>query len=364
MNIVMPRTRFDEFSRAYPRTMAIIESLIARAGSDFQPKDADEFSSRMTKEEMTACITEMLAVLAADNGVPTNQAGIVFMRESLQAQGALDKVSEVFSADMLMACRFLINGQKTYYFADNLVARLAATKLTAPADVATLPFRTCLFVFDGPAIYSALSPVFKNNPAPNKPLSVYLHQADKANHIGLGIVASQRGDRPHWVSTYIARSIRLVPGETIEDAMKTEWPDGPQADWRDDAAFVRDGLSLQRIILNAILYLNSAHPDVDPAIRAFGEVPAVGAPRKERRSYEHAVRHQTSLSYIPVGFKTPAIANTAGPGVALADRILVAGHWKQQAHGPGYSLQKAIHVEPYYRGPDMAELVNKPHIVT
>ncbi len=59
-----------------------------------------------------------------------------------------------------------------------------------------------------------------------------------------------------------------------------------------------------------------------------------------------------------------ALAVEDSHGVALADRILVAGHWKQQAHGPGYSLRKAIHVEPYYRGPDMAELVNKPHIVT
>lgn len=30
---------------------------------------------------------------------------------------------------------------------------------------------------------------------------------------------------------------------------------------------------------------------------------------------------------------------------------LVAGHWKMQAHGAGRQLRRAIHVEPYWRGP-------------
>ena len=44
-------------------------------------------------------------------------------------------------------------------------------------------------------------------------------------------------------------------------------------------------------------------------------------------------------------------------------RLLVRGHWKNQAHGPGMTLRKLIHVEPYWRGPEMAELVDRPYLV-
>ncbi|MDI3289309.1 hypothetical protein [Polyangium sp. 15x6] len=31
-------------------------------------------------------------------------------------------------------------------------------------------------------------------------------------------------------------------------------------------------------------------------------------------------------------------------------QTLVAGHWKMQPHGPGFSLRRLIYVEPYGRG--------------
>lgn len=37
---------------------------------------------------------------------------------------------------------------------------------------------------------------------------------------------------------------------------------------------------------------------------------------------------------------------------------LVSGHWKQQAHGPGRTERKLIHVEPYWRGPLDAPIVS------
>jgi hypothetical protein len=40
---------------------------------------------------------------------------------------------------------------------------------------------------------------------------------------------------------------------------------------------------------------------------------------------------------------------------------LVRGHWKRQAHGPGYEQRKFIFVEPYWRGPEDGPIAMRAH---
>jgi len=51
----------------------------------------------------------------------------------------------------------------------------------------------------------------------------------------------------------------------------------------------------------------------------------------------------------------------SGKGKAPSVQSLVRGHWKKQACGPGNVLRKVIHVEPYWRGPEDAPIVTRPH---
>lgn len=46
-----------------------------------------------------------------------------------------------------------------------------------------------------------------------------------------------------------------------------------------------------------------------------------------------------------------------GPSV----QVLVRGHWKAQAFGPGLAERKIIHVEPYWRGPEDAPVAIRAH---
>ena len=47
----------------------------------------------------------------------------------------------------------------------------------------------------------------------------------------------------------------------------------------------------------------------------------------------------------------PAVRDyIAGRKRGLSVQTLVAGHWKMQPHGPGFSLRELIYVEPYWRG--------------
>ena len=57
----------------------------------------------------------------------------------------------------------------------------------------------------------------------------------------------------------------------------------------------------------------------------------------------------------------PAIRDyVSGKKRTLSVQSLVAGHWKMQAHGPGYSLRKLIYVEPYWRGESEAPILVRP----
>lgn len=50
-----------------------------------------------------------------------------------------------------------------------------------------------------------------------------------------------------------------------------------------------------------------------------------------------------------------------GTGSQLTLQSLVRGHWKMQPFGPGRSERKAIHVEPYWRGPEDAPIAVRNH---
>lgn len=50
-------------------------------------------------------------------------------------------------------------------------------------------------------------------------------------------------------------------------------------------------------------------------------------------------------------------------GQAPSVQTLVRGHQKRQPHGPGRTLRKWIHVEPYWRGPEDAPTVVRAHVM-
>jgi hypothetical protein len=42
---------------------------------------------------------------------------------------------------------------------------------------------------------------------------------------------------------------------------------------------------------------------------------------------------------------------------------LIAGHWKNQVHGPGRTGRKRIHIEPYWRGPEDAPVLPRVRVL-
>ena len=52
-----------------------------------------------------------------------------------------------------------------------------------------------------------------------------------------------------------------------------------------------------------------------------------------------------------------------GGGRVPSVRTMVRGHWRRQPHGPGSTLRKMIHIEPFWRGPEDGPMPLRSHTI-
>lgn len=116
-----------------------------------------------------------------------------------------------------------------------------------------------------------------------------------------------------------------------------------------------------KLLLNTILYLG--WPDAEQAERDDPARAALIA-RRDRVPVRSPKRGELSAKIRAMPWRPRTILGESVkpiPSTHDLRRILVAGHWKMQAHGIGRALRKLIHVEPYWRGE--GELANPMHVL-
>lgn len=114
---------------------------------------------------------------------------------------------------------------------------------------------------------------------------------------------------------------------------------------------------IQRLILNTCLAVST--PDNSKPIGKTARM----KPSELRCSAEPLVRTFQVGKPIQLDCR-PAVSDYLEgrkPGKKLSVQTLVAGHWRRQAHGPGGTLRKMIWLEPYWRGPEEAPILTRPH---
>lgn len=218
------------------------------------------------------------------------------------------------------------------------------------------------------------------------PISVFATEEEAPLNGGRFLKLLVAHASPSCTHSIVKRTVLLADGASLEHALRTDHADiqrctgiacdtvgkrirGAEVEEVTDAPFYTDGLSFFRLVLNTILYLSSDSPELTDVPR----------PRVDARTMNHAQRRaiaqQSCLDYASVGDsispiyvsrQRSALEGPATPSEALyrlTYRLLVRGHWKQQAHGPRRASRKLIWVEPYLRGPDVAEVLNKPYVV-
>lgn len=285
----------------------------------------------------------------------------------------------VVNLDYNLLLRYMLAGSKLFHFMPGITNRLLHTDMNVPVESITMPYQSLAPIFDSTEVTDAFYAVCRQRaPKQNKGaitvfVSIYEHSGERRLSIS---GAHTHGDQCHY---FAQRSLLLRAGWDAEQALKTDWvalgnprddmldgtgvnilnsPDG------DETNFYTDGLQFFRLVLNAVLYLGSHRPTLS-RVRVNG--PHAKADKLNYSMDEH----------VTVGEGITPISAPGETGVRMEDgsvaaiaqatktvaRILVMGHWKLQAHGPQRTLRKMIHIEPYWRGPDMAEAVSRPHVV-
>lgn len=117
---------------------------------------------------------------------------------------------------------------------------------------------------------------------------------------------------------------------------------------------------VRRFILGACLSMNDR-----ALVRTYSATPGM---RKapffgERRGTPPAVTLYKIGKPVVVDARLAIRHYLEGSGSKITVRTLVAGHWKKQPYGPQSSLRKWIHIECYWKGPEEAPVVIRPHIV-
>lgn len=371
----LPRTYYDITRSRRPEMMAEIEQQVAELRAvewPFRLSDLDDLFLPVAEAE-----------LARIFGAAWSQSPDVFRRagvftkeqmiEQVPGSSELARLKQQIGFDYQTGVNFRLFGSKVFYFSENIVQRLAETELNVISEAVVPPFRSCAFVYDDPVALEAFYAIQGHPVQPVKaPITVFASLLEEPDGAQLLLHCIHANDQKTFMG--VVRGLLLKNGRRVEDALRTDWvAEGRASEIRltgtedDDSRFYGLGLRFFRIVINSVLYLGSSAPDISGELRASDRIPQprMGMSAKEKRHLAHKTANASQLSYVEVGPSVPPLSanNNKDQGKQLTQRFLVRGHWRNQPHGPGGSKRKLIFIEPHWKGPDMAEAVNKPYVV-
>jgi len=364
MPVPCPKTHYDVVHSLRPEFVAEIRRKTETCGERDTAIAGDEFDHPHIEATIVKAITRFAGEMLSQQGYDAlrmSQKEIV----SAIPPDVVDQLGKTLSMEYMHLLSFELFGRKTFHVRPNLVNRLADTEMNVESATLMLPFPSCMFVYDCQTAREALYAVAEGSTPPtNGPVSVYVNTyrvAGGERHLEVCAVHSSGKQ----VGALIKREIPLEEGQMLEESLRVDWTNRGQhqpAAEADDSVFYGPGMRLMRIVVNTALYLSSSDPDIRSGLR--GQPDDEPLPPHLARKREKQLRHVTELEYVVVGHSVGEYDPGSGEsGRQLDHRVKVRGHWKPQAYGKGRTLRKTIYIDPYWKGPDMAEIVSKPYVV-
>lgn len=117
-----------------------------------------------------------------------------------------------------------------------------------------------------------------------------------------------------------------------------------------------------RLVLGAVISMNDPKAHKRYAKSGLAKDRQPGSPRYGTPS--QVVLHKIGKPVKVDARETISAYVTGRRGHVTNVRTLVAGHWKNQPHGPRNSLRRWQHVECYWRGDEDAPRIIRPHVVS
>lgn len=383
--MTLPLTYYDTFLNARPRILRYIEKdvkTLKDSGRDLAVYTTDSFNSSFEKAfEYTK--NEIIDRVAKTSRV--NAYEVLKQWSHIKQMPEIHRELIALLIDYHAILNFDLFGKKTFFFRDNLVERLAHTEVNVPSSLIELPFTSCSFVFTAVEAINALYKLHNGNTDNlsikheginyNSPVTIFLAMFPQNNGTDerkLMIVAHQ------GKMFLVQRELLLSSDRSLEDSIRTDWgtvslkPDNAP---ENDSRFYTDGEHFIRLVLNAILYLGSASPDIQERASGREKQAKKGNNLKSKakqRKHNQTVSRESVLDYSEVGSNVHPItvdhtdgtnAGTSKIGTKIGVQFIVRGHWRNQPHGIGHQERKLKWINPYVKGKDLSEIINNPYIV-
>ena len=258
---------------------------------------------------------------------------------------------------------FELHHRKTFWVDDALAWALGRTRLDIQGDQLRPPFASFALVFTDRHTLGLAERLLAADEVCDlrgrmlKSASVYVAQTLCGDARGLHLAFlfdAHQGQWPYLVS----RDLLVEPDASLDDLLDSHFPD-VDADALDPMFASPSLKQLIHLVLNAILYATSA--GAEPELR---RPPAGGrAPRQPAQAAEPLLSKQ-EVFFLPGKIDISQLrriqkVERSPSGRTLMHRYMVRGHWRRA--NPSWKEQRPRWIEPYWRGPDMATLVEREY---
>lgn len=291
----------------------------------------------------------------------------------------LEQAFHSFEMNYTTTVNFELYGKKTFYITPNLYEHLAQTSIDTDCELARLPFPNCMFVYDSPQAVDLLYQTADHNPRTyDGAVSVFASEVLENNERKVLLYVFHAD--MNIVYYAVKRQLLLREKWTLEQALRTDWlkinPDSEDiAPFAvSDELFYTSGLNFFRSIVNTILYLGSNDPDLVEQLSPYRQLEerlAKAKSREKRKDIKGEMKRTSRVDYILVGRNIPRLMpSESGSSIdskhrEINARFIVRGHWRNQPYGPDNSLRRPVWIKPYYKGPEISELIkNRPYMVS
>jgi len=327
--------------------------------------------------------------------------------ESEEGGEAMEDLSARALDAYIDAVNFSMFGKKTFYVSDGLVQQLANTRMNVKAPMLQMPFPCFQLVFTSKemidAVYAA-SPTDINTVRYDLPVTAVVYECEgTVDHPGIAYEKDIRtlqvmffqgegknSDLSHG-RHYLLREkwnleqvLHVNWGKILDDEEQNEWLEklrraGDSYDESDlllpskeeiDELFTDTTLIPYRVVINAILYITSVNAETEsrpsPVKNMEKDLKFIRN-EQERQKARRQIEHSSRLPYIVIGGSVKPVTEDRPTSIdgkrSLTVRFMVKGFFRWQVYGPGREGRRHQWIKPFYKGPEMAELVNKPYLV-
>lgn len=348
----------------YKLTRAQAPDLLASGvRADFSDDDELGSKSRLVEAFGYEC-DHQARIMSKARKVPYEMA-----RELIRMQASDNEAFRwIVTRDYQLLLRFFMAGEKIFLLSDGLANRLMHTDMRAPCELVRLPYPTIAIVSDAPEVIEAMYAADKKRPAKTKGAATAI-LCEMNDERGRRLVIHATHHYRDKNLMVLSRSMQMIDGTTTDDALATDWlaqsyPRDSIANLAegDDDVFLTELYLFIRLLLNTVMYMSSENAVVSPQERST-------KPGQSDASLSSRLHQELGRGFTPIAppgqrsYRTDkGLVTLATPDV-VSRRVLVMGHYRNQAHGPGRTLRKLMWIEPFWRGPDAAEVVNRPHLL-